>query len=193
MKDLILKLHSVGAIKFGNFEIKKGFFVPFQIDFSVVISHPQIAKEVCSALYEKGHHFSFDLLCGVSPIGACFANYIAWDKDLPLVLKKPEVKGIHLKIAGSFKSGQKCLVLQDFFLSGQRTLDTIEDLESEGIKVVDTLAFIDMEMGGKKKIKARGYVPHTVIGIREVLQILNSSGKLSGSTYKLALDLFENA
>jgi uridine monophosphate synthetase len=192
MKDLILKLHSIGAIKFGNFEIKKDFFVPFQLDFSAVISHPKIAKEICAALFEKGQHLSFDLLCGVPTVGACFANFIAWDKELPLVLKKPKVKGSVLNIEGSFKSGQKCLVIQDLFLTGERTLDLIEALEAEGIKVIDTLAFVDLEMGAKKKMKKRGYVPHAVIGIREILQILNSSGKLAGNMYKLAIDLFEN-
>lgn len=192
MQELILKLHSIGAIKFGSFEIKKDFLSPFQIDFSIAISNPKVAKAICAALYDKAQHLSFDLLCGVPLFGACFANYIAWEKELPLVLRRQEVKGKVQKIVGSYKTGQSCLVIQDLSLSGQHTLETVEDLEEEGIKVAGTLAFIDYEMGGKKKIKARGYVPHAVIGIKEVLQLLYNSGKLAGDNYKLTSDFLEN-
>jgi uridine monophosphate synthetase len=192
MKELIVKLHSIGAIKFGNFEIKKDFFAPFQIDFSVIISNPLVAKAVCAALYEKAQHFTFDLICGVPLFGACLANYIAWEKELQLVLRRQEVKGKMHKIEGSYKTGQSCLILQDLCISGQHTLETIEDLEEEGIKVSDSLAFVDYELGGKKKIKGRGYVPHAVIGMKEVIQILHSSGKVGGDHLKLASDFLEN-
>lgn len=192
IQDLILKLHSIGAIKFGNFEVKKDFFSPFQIDSSIAISNPLVAKAICAALFEKASHFSFDLVCGVPLFGSSFATYMAWEHDLHLVLRRPEVKGKMHKIEGSYKNGQTCLVIQDLTISGQHTLDTIDDLEEEGIKVVDTLAFIDLELGGKKKIKRRGYVHHSVIGIKEVLQILNSAGKLAGDNYKLASDFLEN-
>ncbi|MBS0630223.1 MAG: hypothetical protein JSS30_08400 [Verrucomicrobia bacterium] len=192
MKELILKLHSIGAIKFGNFEIKKDFFSPFQIDFSVVISNSSVAKGVCNALFEKAHHLSFELVCGVPLFGACLANYMAWEKGLQLVLRRQDVKGKVHKIEGSYKTGQSCLVIQDVSSSGLHTLETIEDLEEEGIKVVDTLAFIDYELGGKKKIKGRGYVPHAVIGMKEILQILYSANKLGGDNFKLANDFLEN-
>ncbi len=192
MKDLVLKLHSIGAIKFGNFEIKKDFFSPFQIDFSVIISNASAAKGVCNALFEKAHHLSFDLLCGVPLFGTCLASYIAWEKGLHLVLRRQEVKGKVHKIEGSYKTGQSCLVIQDVYLSGIHTLETIEDLEEEGIKVIDSLAFIDYELGGKKKIKSRGYVPHAVIGMKEVLQILYGAGKLAGDNFKLANDFLES-
>jgi len=192
MKELILKLHSIGAIKFGNFEIKKDYFSPFLVDFSIVISNPIAAKGVCDALFEKAQNLSFDLLCGVPLFGSSLATYIAWEKGMNLVLRRQEVKGHVHKIEGSYKSGQSCLVIQELSNSGLHTLDTKEDLEEEGIKVVDTLAFIDSELGGKKKIKSRGYVPHAVIGMKEVLQILFSENKLAGDNYKLANDFLEN-
>lgn len=192
MKELILKLHSIGAIKFGNFEIKKDFFSPFLVDFSIVISNPTAAKMVCASLFEKAHHLSFDLLCGVPLFGSSLATYIAWEKGLNLVLRRQEAKGKTHKIEGSYKSGLTCLVIQDLSISGLHTLATIDDLEEEGIKVVDTLAFIDYEIGGKKKIKGRGFVPHAVIGMKEILQILYNENKLAGDNFKLANDFLGN-
>lgn len=193
MKELILKLHSIGAIKFGTFEIKKGFIAPFQVDFSLAISHPQIAKAVCSLIWEKAKVFSFDLLCGTPLAGACFANYLAWEHDQHLVLRRPDVKESKLqtKIAGTYKTGQRCLLIHDVDLSGNTSLDLIDDLNAEGIEVRDELAFIDLGLGARKKIKARGYVPHSVLSFSDVLQILSDANKIPGNTFKLSSDFLE--
>jgi len=190
MEELIIKLHSIGVIKWGSFEIKKDYLAPFQVDFRVVISHPGLAKQTCALFWKEAEKFSFDLFCGVPLMGALFANFLAWEKEAPLVLRKSEAKSgdLHAKIEGSYKSGQRALVLQDQFLTGNPTLDLIEDLESEGITVHDALAFIDLELGGKKKIKTRGYVPHYVITMSEVLQILMDAGRLPGDMFKLISD-----
>lgn len=188
--NLILKLHSLGAIKFGTFEIKKDFTSPILIDLSIVISHPIVAKMVCEKLWEKGEHLSFDLVCGVPLLGACFANYIAWEHELPLVIRRTEAKALATKIVGAYKSGQKCLVVQDLQLWGQHTLDTIDDLQEEGLEVRDVVTLIDFGMGGKKKMKNRGFVSHSVISIGQVLEILDESGKVAGDQIKLARDFF---
>lgn len=190
MEELILKLYAIGVIKLGSFEIKKDFFAPFQVDFRGIISHPALAKQICSLLWEKGQAFSFDLLCGVPLVGALFANFIAWDKEAPLVLRRPEAKNdpLHAKIEGGYKTGQHALLIQDLFLSGNRSLDTVEDLEGEGIVVKDILSFLDLELGGKKRIKMRGYAPHFVLTISDALQILSDAGKIPGDTFKLASD-----
>ncbi len=186
MKELILKLYALGVIKFGSFEIKKDFLSPFQVDLTRVISYPQVAKEICNALWEKAVHLSSDLICGVPLAGSYFANYIAWEQELPLVAcHEGGVEGI-------YKTGQKCLVLQGALLSGTHTLDTIEMLEDGGLEVRDVLSFLDLGLGAKKKIKTRGYVSHTVIGMSEILQILFDANKLGGDNYKLATDFLEN-
>lgn len=193
MNDLILSLHAIGAIKFGTFEIKREFISPFRVDLSGVISHPKIAKKVCSCIWEKGQSFSFDLLCGVPLIGNCFANYLAWEHNLPLVVcrqDKAQAK-MQTKIVGSYKTGQRALLIQDLHIFGTSTLDTIDHLESEGIEVRDILTFIDLGFGAKKKIKARGYIPHAVITISEIVQILFEANKIPGDTHKLTADFLE--
>ena len=194
MQDLILKLHAIGAIKLGTFEIKKNFMAPFHVDFKGVISRPEVAKQICSLIWEKAQHLSYDLLCGAPLIGACFANFLAWDQNLPLILRRINVKNPELctKIEGTYKTGQRCLVIQDINLSGMDALETIEDLEGEGIEVRDVLAFIDLELGSRKKIKSRGYVPHFVLSISDALQTLFDAGKIPGDKYKIASDFLSS-
>ena len=108
------------------------------------------------------------------------------------MLKRPEAKPLSTKIVGGYKSGQRCLLVQDLQLWGQHAVDTLDDLEAEGLQVRDLVILIDFEMGGKKKLKARGIVSHPVIRLSEVLQILFDAGKIRGDQFKLAMDFLEN-
>ncbi len=190
--DTIASLHAIGCIKFGQFEIKRDFVSPFQVDLTGVISRPQLAKDVCRALWEKGRKFDFDLICGVPSVGAMLAGFISWEYEFPMVMKRSDGRE-GVQILGNFKSGQKCLVIQDVLISGQSTLNFVDTLEAEGLKVVDTLSLIDLQIGGKKKIKNRGYSPHAVFGMGEVVESLFEKGKLPGDQYKLAGDFLASA
>ena len=42
VKDLVLRLHEVGAVKFGDFVTKIGIKTPVYFDLRVMVSYPQI-------------------------------------------------------------------------------------------------------------------------------------------------------
>ena len=192
MDELIVKLHSLGAIKFGNFELKNEFASPVLVDFTPLLSHPQISKEVCAVLWQKMGNFKFDQLYGTFPFGSLFAHFLSFEYSLPLILKKADPKPLAPQIIGSYKTGQQCLVLQDVTLWANHTLEAVDDLEAEGLKVRDVLTFIDFELGGKKKIKSRSLVFHSIIKISDILQILIDANKIGADQYKLTLDFFES-
>lgn len=191
-KSVLLELHRIGVIRFGQFEVKREFISPFHLDFSPILSHPEVAKGVCEALWEKMSHFSFDILCGGSIVGGCLASYLALVHDVTQVVRRADAPELAPKIFGSFKSGQKCLLLEDFFLTGTPSLDVIDDLEAEGLEVRDCVSLIDFGLGAKKKIKARGYTPHFVFSMREVINLLFEEGKIAGDAYKLSTDFLES-
>lgn len=184
--DTFLKLHSIGAIRFGEFEWKRDFFAPFQVDLSGILSYPEIAKELSSLFWDKAMHLEFAMLAGGSVVSSCLANYTAWEQDIPFVASSEG------KVIGRYKTGEKCLLLQDVDPTGLFTLDTIDILEAEGLVIRDVLTLIDLELGAKKKIKARGFVHHALFTISDVTNVLFEKGKLGGDQYKLACDFFEN-
>lgn len=192
MEELILKLHKIGAIKFGNFEIKRDFFAPLNLDLTGVISHPQMAKELGALLWEKAQHLPFDLFLGTPVVGSCFATYLSWENEKPLLVYRPEAKEHTHKIEGSYKSGQKCLILHDILLQPNPLLDLIDDLKEEGLQVTDLLCLFDWEMGAKQKLRSTGLIPHTLIKMHEVIQILYDAKKIPGDSYKLAGDFLES-
>ena len=109
MEDLVTKLHSIGAIKFGAFPLKRNFIAPFQVDLSLAISHADVAKQIATLLWKKVEVFPHELLCGVPAMGSCLATYLAWTHDHPLIMRQ-EKKESAPQILGHYKTGQRCLV-----------------------------------------------------------------------------------
>lgn len=192
MNDLLTALYGVRAIQLGTFELKRDFFSPFQVDFASILSVPELAKAICKALWEKGRNLEFDLICGVPTIGSAFAGFISWEYEFPMVMQRLDGKE-GMQILGKYKSGQRCLVLQDTLSFGHDLLHFVDTLEEEGLKVIDTLCFIDLQVGGKKRLKSRHITPHAVIGMQQVIEILYDAGKIGGDQAKLATDFLENA
>lgn len=107
LKQLLLSLYEIQAIKFGSFTLKSGIISPVYLDLRGIVSFPHILKALCEALWKKVEPLSFDYLCGVPYTALPLATCLSVTHDLPMVLRRKEAKdyGTKRMIEGVYQKG----------------------------------------------------------------------------------------
>lgn len=179
-KEFFLECYKLGIIKFGRFTLKSGIESPFYVDLRPLASDPKILKDLAEYLLEMLPLDNFDLICGVPYAALPMATAISLESYIPLIMKRKEAKshGTKKLIEGIFSKGQNCLLVEDVITSGKSLLETIPEIENEGISVSDIVVVLDRQQGGKEMLQSKGYNVHTLFTISEVCEILKDEGLL---------------
>ncbi len=173
-EDFLLKAYQLGIIKFGNFTLKSGIQSPFYIDLRPLASSPELLKELSAHLLNLLKNSEYELICGVPYAALPMATAMSLDSAIPLIVKRKESKGYGTKkmLEGIFSEGQTCVLVEDVITSGKSLVETIEEVEKEGLKVKDIVVVLDRKQGGVELLKDKGYTVHTLFNIEEVIDIL---------------------
>ena len=183
-KELILDLHRIKAIKFGEFKLKSGIISPIYLDLRLSISYPDILSKVANAMWDKIKDLQFDIICGVPFAAMPFATAIAVHHKIPMVMcrKTSKQHGTKKNIEGHFQPGNTCMLVEDLITSGGSILETVLPLEEGGLVVKDVIVLIDREQNGKVLLEKNGYNLHSVFTLKQVLEILQNENKIDAAT-----------
>ena len=176
-----LESYKLEIIKFGKFTLKSGIESPFYVDLRPLASDPKILKKLAEYLLEiLPKDNKLDLICGVPYAALPMATVMSLLSEIPLIMKRKEAKGYGTKklIEGIYKQGQSCLLVEDVITSGKSLLETIAEVEKEGLKVSDIVVVLDRQQGGKELLEQKGYRVHTLFTITEVVKILHEAGEI---------------
>ncbi|TXI91799.1 MAG: orotate phosphoribosyltransferase [Neisseriales bacterium] len=191
LEKLILDMYDVGMIKFGEFTLKSGKQSYVYADIRTAISHPTIFTTLCDLLYSKMSGLSYDLICGVPYSALTFASGIAYAHKIPMLLKRKEAKDYGTKkiLEGNYKSGDRCLIIEDVITTGMSISETTTVIEEAGVKVSDIVCFVDRNQGGRERMQSQGYTLHSIIDLYQLIDILLEHGKISADDKAKALAL----
>lgn len=186
IKNLILELYAIGAIKFGSFTLKSGVESPIYIDLRLLISYPSLMKKLSAAVNQLISTLNFDLLCGVPYAALPFATAVSLEGDYPMIMCRKEAKGHGTKklIEGKFEKGQTCLLIEDVVTSGTSILETTAALSCEGLEIRDAIVLMDREQGGKQKLKQNGIHLHALMSVLDLLKVLLVEKKITEETFQ---------
>ncbi len=181
INDLILRLYDIDAIKFGTCTLKSGIESPFYIDLRLVPSYPLLLKAVSEEMWKKIAHLDFEVLCGVPYSALPITTTIALLHNRPMIMKRKEIKeyGTKKAIEGAYKSGQRCVIVEDLVTTGMSTIETGEALKYEGLIVKDAVVLVDRQHGAEQNLKDRKMTLHSVMTISDIVSTLTSVGRIS--------------
>ena len=194
-KQFFLEAYKLEIIKFGRFTLKSGIESPFYVDLRPLASDPHILKHLAAHMLYLTPSEGVDLLCGVPYAALPVATAMSLQSGTPLIIKRKEAKAYGTKklIEGIYKKGQNCLLVEDVITSGKSLLETIAEVEREGLLVKDIVVILDREQGGKQLLEAQGYRVHALFTISEAVSILEEAQKISAEDAQRIADFLKGS
>ena len=141
---LIALLKARNIIQKGDFQLKSGEKSDIYVNIKNVISFPSLHQLICSVITEKikSNKTNVNCICG-TPYGAVsFASYISIVEKIPMIFLRKESKtyGTKRQIEGVFSPGQTVILIEDVVTTGQSVIDAANQLERQGLHVVQIIA-----------------------------------------------------
>jgi len=183
-KDKLSKqLHDIKAIKFGEFTLKSGKKSSYYLDLRTIISYPKLLQDIASIITSKVSG-NIQRVCGVPYAALPIATAVSLQTNIPQIIKRKEAKGYGTKklIEGEFNTNDEILLLEDVITSGISLIQTITELESEGLRIGKIITIVDREEGGMDKIKSMGYDIESLLTITELMDFLKKDNKITFPT-----------
>ncbi|HRW48802.1 MAG TPA: orotidine-5'-phosphate decarboxylase [Caldilinea sp.] len=180
LRNLVLALADLGAVRFGNFTLASGIQSPIYVDLRLLVSRPAVLAKAAEAYAALLAGVPCDRIAGVPYAALPIGTAVALAADKPLIYPRKEVKGHGLGklIEGAWQPGDRVAIIEDLITSGGSTVKTAETLRAAGLVVEHAIVLIDREQGGPANLAQAGISAHAVLKLTTILDILSAAGKL---------------
>ncbi|XP_034243615.1 uridine 5'-monophosphate synthase-like isoform X2 [Thrips palmi] len=186
LNALVVKLHEINVLKFGDYKMKIGVNSPVYFDLRIIVSYPKVLAELSDLICEfaKTSLENCDHVCGVPYAALSIATLVAVGSDKSMLVRRKEAKdyGTKRMVEGCYKPGDSCIIVEDVVTSGLSILETVGDLQREGLNVTESIVVVDREQGGSEHLASQGLKMRSLVSLTEIMHILHDAGKVDEAT-----------
>lgn len=195
-------LFDVGGITFGSFTLgRTAVDSPVHVNPRLLISQPfvlrHVAKlvenEVKAGQARRRPRFSpFSLVAGVPFGGLHLATAFSLQTDVPMVYVRPYGEGLKSHtIEGSYRPGQRVLIIDDLVTGGGSVFQTARQLEEAGLVVRDVIALVDRQQGAAERLRRHGYNLTSILHLRTMLNYYHETGLIESTWYDRCMNYLD--
>ena len=140
-----------------------GWKSPIYCDNRKILSQPfireYIKSELCNVVFEK--YPDAELIAGVATAGIAWGAMVADQLKLPFIYVRPKPKehGLGNQIEGSYKKGQKTVVIEDLISTGKSSLQVVEVLRQNEIEVEGMVSIFNYQFDVAREAFEKAGVP----------------------------------
>lgn len=194
-KAVAEKLIQVNAVKLNlqtPYTWASGWKSPIYCDNRRILSFPYvrdfIKSELCNAVFSNFP--DAEMLAGVATAGIAWGAMTADQLKLPFIYVRPKSKvhGLGNQIEGFYEEGKEVVVIEDLISTGMSSLQVVDVLEKEGLKVVGMVSIFTYDFDqAKEAIKAKGIAYHSLTDYPALIEVAHSKGIIKDSEIELLL------
>jgi orotate phosphoribosyltransferase len=136
-----------GALLEGHFILSSGLHSDRYIQCALLLQHPRVAEQLCSALAAKLRHLGATAVAAPALGGVIVSHEVARALGLRALFTERQEGVMLLRRGFSLAPGEPTLVVEDVITTGGSTRETMAAVEQAGGKVVGVGALIDRSGG----------------------------------------------
>ncbi len=181
LEAVIVALHDIGAVRFGDFKLHSGRHSPIYLDLRLLAAFPSALRQVAALYVAILETINFDLLAAMPLAGLPIGTAVSLEINRPLVYPRQALKGYGTgkKVEGAWLPGQRVAAIDDLITSGDSLLQGIAVLEEVGLQVPAAVVLIDRQQGGRQTLLDRGYRLYSAFNLSQMLATLARSGRIT--------------
>lgn len=146
-REILEVFRKHGALLEGHFILSSGLHSDRYIQCALVLQHPRIAAQLCSALAEKLRHLHVSVVVAPALGGILVAHEVARALGVRALFVERQNGAMMLRRGFSLDPGEQSLVVEDVITTGGSTRETMQCVQQAGGKVLGVGALIDRSGG----------------------------------------------
>jgi orotate phosphoribosyltransferase len=185
-ESLIVSLHDLGAVQFGEYSISPRELSPIYIDLNLLVSRPGTLRRVTRILRSYADKLTYDRIVAIPMGGLPIGVGLSLETDKPLIYPRPAEtrNGTQRYVEGAYHAGETVIVVNDLISRGQTTLKSLGLLQKLRLKIEDVLVVVDRGLGGIDNLAEQGYTVKPIITLQEITDTLLRLNRLPLDRHK---------